>query len=96
MVWWAEQATSTAEGKKILMVAIGAANSGEALVKIAAFQVFSDNMGNYRAEEAIVLRKEIVVTILEFINLYHRKKRKTKSKEVNSNCILSRSWYSLF
>jgi hypothetical protein len=33
------------------MVAIGAGNSGEALVKIVAFQVFSDNMGNYRAEE---------------------------------------------
>lgn len=65
----AKPAISTAEGKEILMVAIGATNLGEALVKITALQIFPDYKGIYREEEAIFRREEFVVTILEFMNV---------------------------
>ena len=48
------------------MVTIGAAHTGEALLKVSTFQVLPNYMGNYRAEEAILPREEIVITILEF------------------------------
>jgi hypothetical protein len=67
MAGWAKPAPSTTKGKKILMVTIGAAYSGEALMKVTTFQVFSNYMGNYRTEEAIFTREEIVVTILEVL-----------------------------
>jgi hypothetical protein len=41
-----EQDVIAGQGEKILMVAIGSANSGEALMKVATFQVFTDNRGN--------------------------------------------------
>ena len=51
------------------MVAIGAAHSGKALLKVTTFQVLPNYMGNYRAEEAIFTREKIVVPILEFIKV---------------------------
>jgi hypothetical protein len=47
MAGWAKPAPSTTENKKILMVAIGAAYSGEALMKVTTFQVLANYMGNY-------------------------------------------------
>lgn len=49
------------------MVTIGAAHTCKTLLKITTFQVLPNYMGNYRAEETIFTKKEIVVTILEFI-----------------------------
>jgi hypothetical protein len=69
MAGWAKPATSTTEGEEILMVTIRAAHTCEALFKVTTFKVLPDYMGNYRAEEAIFTREEIVVTILEFIKV---------------------------
>jgi hypothetical protein len=62
-----DQYGSACRGKKIFMVTIGAGNSGKTLPKVTTFQVLPNYMENYRAEEAIFTREEIVVTILEFI-----------------------------
>jgi hypothetical protein len=51
------------------MVTIGAAYTCEALLKVPTSYVLPNYMGNYRAEEAIFTREEIVVTILEFIKV---------------------------
>jgi hypothetical protein len=67
MAGWAKPATSTAEGEEILKVAIGAVYTCETLFKITTLKVLPDSMGNYRAEEAIFTKDEIVVTILEFL-----------------------------
>lgn len=69
MAGWAKPATSTTEGEEILMVAIGAAYTCEALFKVTTFKVFPDYMGDYRAEVTIFTREEIVVAILEFIKV---------------------------
>ena len=54
----------------MLMVTIGAARTCEALLKLPTFHIFPNYMGNYRVEEAIFTRKEIVVTILELIKVF--------------------------
>jgi hypothetical protein len=51
------------------MVTIGAAYPGKTLIKVTAFQVFSNYMGNYQAEEAIFTREKIVVPVLELIKV---------------------------
>ena len=44
MTTWTEPAAATAKGQKIFMMAIGAFNSSEALVKISAFKILSHYM----------------------------------------------------
>ncbi len=51
------------------MMAVGAADTCKTLMKVATFQVLSDYMGNYRAEEAIFTREKIVVPVLELIKV---------------------------
>ena len=51
------------------MVTIRATHTCDALLKVTTFQVFPNYMGNYRTEETIFTREEIVVTILEFIKM---------------------------
>ena len=48
---------------------IGAAHSGEALMKVSAFRAFSDYIGNYRSKEGIFTREAVVVAILEVIKV---------------------------
>ena len=51
------------------MVAIGAANYGKFLLKVPTSQILPNYMGNYRAEEAIPPREEIVIAMFEFIKM---------------------------
>jgi len=47
-------------------MAIGAFNTGEALVKIPAFKILSHNMRDYRAVKPILLLEKFVIDLLKF------------------------------
>jgi hypothetical protein len=48
------------------MMAIGAFNSSEALVKISAFKILSHHMRDYRAEKPILLLEKFIIDLLKF------------------------------
>ena len=66
MTTGAKPATTTAVRQDELTMAIGAFNTGEALVKIPAFKILSHNMRDYRAVKPILLLKKFVIGLLEF------------------------------
>jgi len=66
MTTWTEPATTTAECQDHLMMAIGAFNAGEALVKISAFKILSHNMRDYRAVKPILLLEKFIIDLLKF------------------------------
>ena len=51
------------------MVAVGAADTGEAVGKIAALKVIVNHLGNNRAEETVVLGESFVIYLHELVEM---------------------------
>jgi hypothetical protein len=60
-----EPATTTTKGQEIFRLTIWAFNTCEALVQIAAFEIFIDNLRYNLTIEAILLLEKLIITLFK-------------------------------
>lgn len=58
-------ATLAREGKKVFMPAALALHTGEAILEDTAIQVAIENLPHIGAEEAVILRKDLIVDLFQ-------------------------------
>jgi hypothetical protein len=64
-----EPAAPAGKGQQVFVMTVRAADPGETLLEIAAFEIGAHHLGDNRAVEAILLAKPLVIYLFEMIKM---------------------------